>query len=72
VVCGAVVGYIVLYRTSIVMEDNITNHNNTNHSYRTSIVMEDNVTNHNNTNHSYRTSIVMEVVILFSITIEVL
>jgi hypothetical protein len=45
---------------SIVMEDNITNHNNTNHSFRISIVMEDNITNHNNTNHSFRTSIVME------------
>jgi hypothetical protein len=48
------------------MEDNVTNHNSTNHSFRTSIVMEDNVTNHNNTTHSYRTSIVI------SITIEVL
>jgi hypothetical protein len=47
------------YRTSIVMEDNITNHSNTNHSYRTSIVMEDNITNHMNTTHSFRTSIVM-------------
>jgi hypothetical protein len=44
----------------IIMEDNITNHMNTNHSYRTSIVMEDDITNHSNTNHSFRTSIVME------------